>query len=586
MNAANLAIEINSADPGETTPGHAILEPDATIAVYLRFLGKLQKAAKDAFGAQESSFAEFENRFQQLTTAISSGQKDCDRGLQTAHELGNEVSHTIEQLITELSSGVGQLRFDLDAKSDAIKTVLADLAKIGAQLNILAINATVEAAHAGAHGAGFAVVAEEVRSLSQQTMSQSEEAAKLIDLTEMEETMSGIDQKVRTATEFSRENTGRSIDSVQTAFKQLAQVFDLVAENVEVVGELKANTKIATSRAEQKIEWALNRTSQAVAGLDAPVGQSVENNLRNVLAQDGVNFDPEFDKLQAIRERGSLRVAIDPDFVGLSFRRNHGDALDGLDAQYALALASYIGVECTFVEAPWDTLTELLYVGRRPGEAPADIVISALPPNDAFEGVAYSNTYTWLPWVLARRKGDSSIRGLDDLEGKTLGIINDPGAFELLEGLGVRWQSNANKPGGRVRVANLVAYNDQSRIHDCLADGIVDAFGVDLPIYHWACTDRYSKWNGKIEVFTKNLASVPYYYAMGVSSEPSSYALLETANAFIKTFLETTERRSLENYWQGAVHSHSVSYRDEPGDLIGAPQLRQIWAAHRKRLQS
>ncbi len=52
---------------------------------------------------------------------------------------------------------------------------------------------------------------------------------------------------------------------------------------------------------------------------------------------------------------------------------------------------------------------------------------------------------------------------IDDLDGKTLGIINDPGAFQLLEDLGVRWGANADKPGGKVRLANLIAYSDQSR---------------------------------------------------------------------------------------------------------------------------
>jgi len=64
--------------------------------------------------------------------------------------------------------------------------------------------------------------------------------------------------------------------------------------------------------------------------------------------------------------RCRLRIAIEPAFKGLSFRRREGGSMVGLDVEYAEAFA------------------------RHPGEAPADIVWSALPPSAAFEGIAYS----------------------------------------------------------------------------------------------------------------------------------------------------------------------------------------------------
>ena len=313
---------------------------------------------------------------------------------------------------------------------------------------------------------------------------------------------------------------------------------------------------------------------------------TLENRSRSIrqqLLKDGVHCERDFDRLDSILRTGKLRVAIEPSFVGLSFRKTAADSLIGLDVEYAKALTRHLGVQCEFVEAPWDTLTELLYAGRVPNEAPVDVVLSALPPSDTYEGVAYSETYTYLNWVLARRSGNSDINGLADLDGKTLGIINDPGAFELLQEVGVRWKSNQDVPGGKIFLKDLIVYSDQSRIHDCLADGVVDAFGVDMPIYHWACTDKASPWFGKIEICTDNLAGDPYYYCTAVAAVASSYTLLKAVNEFITGFESSAERLQVERRWQGQPISHTLSYRDEPGNLLGEAELKHLWVANNKR---
>ncbi|WP_204270265.1 hypothetical protein, partial [Klebsiella aerogenes] len=80
--------------------------------------------------------------------------------------------------------------------------------------------------------------------------------------------------------------------------------------------------------------------------------------------------------------------------------------------------------------------------------------------------------YTYLHYVLARRAGDTRIRSLVDLDGRTLGIINDPGAYATLEAAGLRWAQNIAAPGRRLAtLGSLVPMTDQGRIHDALAEG-------------------------------------------------------------------------------------------------------------------
>ena len=216
-------------------------------------------------------------------------------------------------------------------------------------------------------------------------------------------------------------------------------------------------------------------------------------------------------------------------------------------------------------------------VDARPGEAPVDLVWSALPPSESYDGVAFSEPYTHLPYVLARRAGDGRIRGLRDLDGKVLGCINDPAAFATLEEAGVRWRANAERRGGTVRLANLIAYGDQSRIHDALADGAVDAFAVDHPIYYWACTAPESRWRGRIEILPGNLAAVPWHYAVGVKADAASWRLLAKVNEFIAWFAHRPERLAIERTWQGEPLTSTRSYRDEPGRLLGEPDLRGLY---------
>jgi ABC-type amino acid transport substrate-binding protein len=309
-------------------------------------------------------------------------------------------------------------------------------------------------------------------------------------------------------------------------------------------------------------------------------GGAAGSNLDDVLAHHHLVADLTYDRLEDVLDRGAVRIAIEPAFIGLSFRPNPNEPLRGLDVDYAVQFSRWLGVRCEFVTHPWDRCIELLDFGRRVGEPPVDLVWSALPPSESYVGVAFSEPYTHLAYVLARKTGDTRIRSLLDLEGKVLGCINDPAAFATLEEAGLRWRSNARRPGGKVRLANLIAYGDQSRIHDTLAEGAVDAFAVDHPIYYWACTAPESRWRGRIEIMPGNLASAPWHYAVGVKAEPASYRLLAKVNEFIRWFANRPERLAIERTWQGEALVSKRSYRDEAGQLMGEPELLELYQRH------
>ena len=546
---------------------------------------QLSRQVFRALQVQENFLSEIGQRTDKLDNELQRASDYLNSSNSTVGALQAQIDVEANEVNAAVGEAMQHISLTLDEKSHSVTDVLDGILEIGKGVNMLALNAAIEAARAGEHGRGFAVVADEVRRLAAVTMEQAQQAARQLDFTQVNAELDQIRQT-------NSERLNSFVEVIQSATAQLTELFQSISEQLNAVMEntgvifetldlsngvmqrIQSKNKIINDVVED-MSTGLEQIDIQTAEIDSAV-RSMDNTLKKLYLVP----DASHDQLDDILQRGKLRVAIEPNFVGLSFREKLGEPLKGLDVDYARAFARYLGVECEFIEAPWDMCTELLTVGKKYGEPPADIVISALPPSAEYDDVAYSEAYTYLHWVLARRKGDNHINRLDDLNGKVVGIINDPAAFQVLEDCGIRWSSNENKPGERVRLDNLIAYSDQTRIHNCLADGVVDAFGVDLPIYYWACENPASPWFGKIEILPGNIAPQPYYYTMAVNAWASSYRLLAKANAFIHWFKQQDERQQIERKWQGAAVNGDISYRDEPGDLMGEAELKNLYEAH------
>jgi methyl-accepting chemotaxis protein len=182
-----------------------------------------------ATGSQEASAAAEESR-----TAINQIEKASDEANQTAG-ISKDKVNTLQQLarsttadIEALISGVGgaakaniesaKMIGELERLSDEIGKIVHAVARIADQTNLLALNAAIEAARAGEHGKGFAVVADEVRNLAEI----SEKSARGI-----QEVVSEIQNQVKVVAADTEGAGKRGLEEVEKAkliTKDLAQI--------------------------------------------------------------------------------------------------------------------------------------------------------------------------------------------------------------------------------------------------------------------------------------------------------------------------------------------------------------------------
>jgi len=189
------------------------------------------------------------------------------------HQKMSDIKGSINKLSTEVTQSTATIQ-QLESESNNIGVVLDVIKTIAEQTNLLALNAAIEAARAGEQGRGFAVVADEVRSLAQRTHQSTEEIEKMI---------ADLQHKAQAAAQSMHECCSMAEISVSIT-EEGSQSLDIIASHIASIRDM--NEQIATAAEEQSaVTEEINRN---IVNISQVADQSSQNANQSMAANQAL----------------------------------------------------------------------------------------------------------------------------------------------------------------------------------------------------------------------------------------------------------------------------------------------------------
>jgi len=239
------------------------------------------KTSQSFIELQNDSSTQVAAAMEEMTHQIHDVSRNAEAAEQAANDTAsnastgkNVVSKTIIAIET-LSSNietVSKVTADLAQESNNIGSVLDVIRSIAEQTNLLALNAAIEAARAGEHGRGFAVVADEVRTLASRTGKSTDEIQAMI--AKLQEGAKAAVEAVKSSQEISIS----TVEQASSANTSLDEIDRLVAVITDMNGQIARATEQQTSAADE-VNLRINDLSQSTE-------QSLGNTKDLTLASD------------------------------------------------------------------------------------------------------------------------------------------------------------------------------------------------------------------------------------------------------------------------------------------------------------
>jgi len=192
-----------------------------------------------------------------------------------------EVSDALQKVVEE-QVDLAQRLEHLSQEADQIKQILSVISDIADQTNLLALNAAIEAARAGEHGRGFAVVADEVRKLAERTQKSLSESNSTVSII-VQSVNDATEMMTRSASEIKRlgdhiqevesimhESVNEIAQAAQSAVQSASGAKEGVAKTNNIIDQMKNITKLASTNARsvEEIASAVEHLAKLSDGLN------------------------------------------------------------------------------------------------------------------------------------------------------------------------------------------------------------------------------------------------------------------------------------------------------------------------------
>ena len=271
-----MAFELNSARKNVAELVNTLVNGVAQMKTAAQNMEATSRQTVEGVLTQQSETTQVASSMNIMTASVQEVARTASDTAVAAKNADNEAQSG-KQVVTEAMHAIDSLANEVEKAADTLNNLEADIGNIGAivdvirgiteQTNLLALNAAIEAARAGEHGRGFAVVADEVRTLAARTQDSTHEIEEMVGRLQ-----SGASAAVSVMNE-GREQAKRSVEKAASAGVAL----DTITAMISTMDEMSASISSAAnqqSASAEDINRGIANISQ-VADTTAAGGQEV-----------------------------------------------------------------------------------------------------------------------------------------------------------------------------------------------------------------------------------------------------------------------------------------------------------------------